>query len=58
MAFIDGVSADMERFSDKMLALVAALFDARERGFYSEEEWRRWRKPAPLYPQTGTGPPA
>lgn len=32
-------------FSDKMLALVAALFEARERGLYSEEEWRRGRKP-------------
>ena len=26
--------------SDKMLAIVAALFEARERGFYTEEEWR------------------
>ena len=31
--------------SDKMLAVVMALFEARERGFYSEEEWRRGSNP-------------
>lgn len=33
---------------DRTLALVAALIEARMEGmFYSEKEWRRWRKHAP-----------
>jgi len=27
-------------FSDKKLAIVVALIEARERGYYSEDEWR------------------
>lgn len=32
--------SDLYLVSDKMLAVVMALIDAREREFYSEEEWR------------------
>lgn len=35
------LQANAYLFSDKLVALVAALFEARERGFYSEEDWRR-----------------
>jgi len=43
----DYAESDLYLLRDKMLAVVVALIEARERGFYSEEEWRRWRKPAP-----------
>ncbi len=32
--------AEVYLVSDEMLAVVVALIEARERGFYSEQEWR------------------
>jgi len=36
----DYAESDLYLISDKMLAVVVALIEAQERGFYSKEEWQ------------------